>query len=381
MKNKIFIIAGEKSGDNLGGKLIREILKLNPDAKIKFIGGSRMEKNSSAKSLFPMSDINLMGFAEILPHALKLIRRIKETVQKITEFKPDVLITIDSPGFNFRVVKKLREADISTNYVHYVAPSVWAYKPERAKKTADLYDKLISIIPWEKPYFEAEGLQTEYFGHPLFEDLNFIDEAKKEEIRQYYNIKQEDKIISILPGSRKGEVDKHIDVLKTSLTELNNEESLRLFFLPTPEIENYLRQKLQDIDLKFEVISEVEEKQKLLQISDLAMVKSGTVALEVAALGTPYFIFYKANPISAWFIKRLININYANLINISANQEIIPELIQENFNTEKVINFSDKILKDSDFREELKKQMAIEVDKFKKESNPSTLIAENIIFS
>ena len=385
MINKIFIIAGEKSGDNLGGKLITELLKLNNQLEIKFIGGNKMQAALAAKqeeSPFSMQDINLMGFAEILPHAFKLIKRIGQTVTVIKKFKPDIVVTIDSPGFNFRVVKKLREYNglKNTKFIHYVAPSVWAYKPERAKKTARLYNKLISIIPWEKPYFEAEGLDTKYFGHPIFEDIHLVQEHEVNELRDKYNISEGDKIISVLPGSRAGEIKKHTNILRDGLKELfQKNHNLKIFLLPTKEVRKFLEREVAGWKLRCNIIDDEQEKQKILQISGLAMVKSGTVALEVAAQNVPHFIFYKANPISAWFLRRIINIKFANLINISANKEIVPELLQENFTCKKVIEISQQIMNNTTYKSQMMQEMAVEIAKFKAENNPSKLTAIEIL--
>ena len=169
---KIFIIAGEASGDQLGAGLLRALREKEDALEIKGIGGERMAAEEFA-SLFPMQEISLMGFAEILPHIPRLLKRIKQTVAAIEEFQPDAVITIDSPGFNFRVAKALREnGKIKAKMIHYVAPTVWAYKPERAQKTAALFDHLMVLLPFEPPYFEEVGLATSFVGHPVADDLD-----------------------------------------------------------------------------------------------------------------------------------------------------------------------------------------------------------------
>jgi len=357
----MFIIAGEKSGDNLGAKLISQIRVLKPEVMIHGIGGLRME-GVGLQSIFPMAQINLMGFLEILPHIFRLKKLINQTVDDIIKFTPDVLVTIDSPGFNFRVVKELRKRNLKTKYVHYVAPTVWAYKPERAAKTAKLYDLLLSIIPWEKPYFKKEGLKTEFIGHPLFEDISLLSYDKKIKYRSELGLNNNAKIISIMPGSRIGEIKKHKNILIETINKLLTEyRNIKFFILPTRENEQFVRSEFANLQ-EVSFISDEVEKQKLLQISDFAFVKSGTVALEVAALGVPHLIFYKINPLSYWLIRRMIKIKYANLINISADREIIPELIQEKFTAKNMYDKCSEIMNDG-FGKQIK-EMQDELEKF-----------------
>jgi lipid-A-disaccharide synthase len=340
-QKKIFIIAGEESGDNLGYKLIKNLKAINADINFIGIGGNKMAYEG-LHIIFPMQEINLMGFSEILPHIPRLLKRINQTVDLIIAEKPDILITIDSPGFNYRVAKKLKERNFQKPMLHYVAPSVWAYKPERAKKTAQLFDHLISIIPWENKYFESENLPTTFIGHPVFEDLNFLDEQQKNELKNKYSFFAQDKIIAILPGSRKGEVDRLLPIFIDAALEIYKAEpNAKFILMPTENLRNYVSEKAKKLPNCL-IICDTENKRNLLQICSAAIVKSGTVALEVAALKCPHIICYKVSDISHWLIRRMLNISFANLINISANKEIIHELIQEDCNSN---NISKEILK------------------------------------
>jgi lipid-A-disaccharide synthase len=289
-----------------------------------------------------MQEISLMGFLEVVPHLPKLIKRINETVDRIILEEPDVLVTIDSPGFNYRIAKKLKEREYNIKKIHFVAPSVWAYKAHRAKRTAQLFDHLISILPWEPPYFEKEGLRTTFIGHPIFEDLKFLSGDEKEIFRKDYNYNENDKVIAILPGSRMGELKRLLPVFIEAAKKITTSNANAKFILmPTENLRNEV--------VKFEheipnciTVSETEEKRKLLQVCDAAIVKSGTVALEVAALGCPNIICYKINAISHWLIRKMLYIDFANLINIAAKKEIIRELIQEDCTSD---NIAKEILK------------------------------------
>ncbi len=362
MKN-IFIIAGEKSGDNIGAKLIRSMKKQYAESEISFygIGGEEMEKEG-LKSLFPMREINFMGFLEIIPHLPNLINRINYTVSEILKINPQVVITIDSPGFNYRVAKKLRDKNFKGKLIHYVAPSVWAYKEKRAEKTAKLFDMLLCLLPWEPPYFEKHGLKTVYVGHPLFEDLNIISEVEKILLRKKL-APEGQKLISILAGSRETEVKKFLSIIKNALNLIRNNNDIKIAFLTVPHLENYLRENTKDINCIIE--SDISEKQKIIQASDFAIVKSGTVSLEVSALGCPQVVVYKINPISHFIIKSIVKIKYANLLNISANKEIITELIQNDFNAENLAKITLEFLDNPNISQEQLFQVSEELKKFR----------------
>ncbi len=344
---KIFIIAGEKSGDNLGGKLAKSIKKLDSNIELYGIGSEEMEKQGIS-SLFPMSEINLFGFAEIVPHLPNLLNRINQTVDEIIRINPDVVITIDSPGFNYRVVKKLRERNCRAKLVHYVAPSVWVYKENRALKTAKLFDMLLCLLPWEPPYFEKHGLKTAFIGHPVFEDLDFISDGEKQNLREKYLKGQNKKIISILPGSRLGELNRLLPIIKTSVQKLKERFDILPIFLGVPYLKELLEKNLSDIEDKI-IITDVAEKQKILQISDAGIVKSGTVSVEVSALKCPQVTFYKVNPISHAIIKMMIKTKYVNLVNVSAGREIIPEFVQYKVTPDNIVNNVIPLLENKDF--------------------------------
>ena len=334
-KKKIFIIAGEESGDNIGAKLIKNLKAKNNDLEFIGVGGQKMA-SEGLHTIFLMNEISLMGFMEIVPHLPNLIKRINETVNRIILEEPDVLITIDSPGFNYRVVKQLKKKNFNVKKVHYVAPSVWAYKPERAMKTAKLFDHLICILPWEPPYFEKEGLATSFVGHPVFEDLNFLSADEKAKLRKERSYDKSDKVIAILPGSRKGEVKRLLPVFTEAANKIYAQNANAKFILmPTESLRLDVVEYVHNIP-NCTIVSGTEIKRSLLQICDAAIVKSGTVALEVAALKCPYVTCYKINPITHWMIRKMLNIDYANLVNISAKKEIVRELIQDDCTSDEI---------------------------------------------
>jgi lipid-A-disaccharide synthase len=377
---KIFIIAGEESGDNLGAKLLKDLK--SEKLEINLIGGQNMERQGFS-SLFPISEINLMGFAEILPHIPNLLKRINETAEYIMDNNIDVVVTIDSPGFNYRVAKKLKDKKYNGKIIHYVAPTVWAYKPERAKKTANLFDHLMCILPWEKHYFEKEGLKTSYVGHPVFDNLKILSDDEKNIFKEGLinnntKVTADSKIISCLVGSRKGEIKNLLPIYIDALNLINEKyKNITFAFLNTDRMNDYVLDYLKSKDVKFNYFCETEreEKHKILQISDCAIVKSGTISLEVAALNCPHIICYKVNALSYYIIKKMVKIDNVNLVNISANidengvykndSEIIPELIQSECNAKNIFNQIAKILENNDYKQNMLSKIATQINKLR----------------
>jgi lipid-A-disaccharide synthase len=328
MAKKIFIIAGEESGDNIGAKIITAIKKQSKQ-KIEFygIGGDKMAK-TGLKSLFPMKELSLLGFLEIIPHLPKVFKRIKQTVEKIAEIQPDILVTIDSPGFNKRVAKQVKGSN--TKLVHIVAPSVWAYRPARAQKFAEIFDKLLCLLPIEPKYFEKEGLESKFIGHPIFEDIPEFSKKEIEGFRKKHSLKTDDVIISTLIGSRKGEIKKHLPIFCEAIEILRKKYHNLKVIIPTTKqhkivIEEYFKSK----KIPVIITDNMDEKFLGFEVSNAAIVKSGTVSLEVAAKKCPMVIAYKVNPISAYLLRKKILIKYVTLINILQDKPIIPEYLQE----------------------------------------------------
>ena len=210
---KIYIIAGEISGDFIGAKIIQNLKQLHSNIELLGIGGPQMIE-TGLKTLFSISEINMMGFFEILPHIFRLKKRIIQTAQNITSHSPDLLITIDSPGFTYRVAKLAKTLNPKLKMVHIVAPSVWAYKPERAAKYAQIYDHLLALLPFEPPYFEQVGLSCTYIGHPIIQQHFYPD---KKSLREEFTIEATTKVISVTPGSRIGEISRHMPVFRKAL--------------------------------------------------------------------------------------------------------------------------------------------------------------------
>jgi lipid-A-disaccharide synthase len=324
---RIFITAGEESGDILGGDLLKSLKELGGSTlDIKGIGGRRMEAEG-LNSLFPMHELSLMGLAEILPKIPRLQRRIKQTAEAIAEFKPDIILTIDSPDFNFRVIKHLPESCREDAFkVHYVAPTVWAWRPKRARKVARLYDGIMCLLPFEPPYFQKEGMEAVFVGHPM---TRILQNHNVKRFQEKYQLDPSFTCFGVLFGSRVSEIKRMGTVLQKSLEPLVTEIPHACVIAPTlPHLEAHVREIVRSFECPVIITSSPDDKADALKNCQIAAATSGTVGLELAVLGVPHVIGYKMNRLSYEIIKRLATTRYAHLGNIILNRPIIPEFIQ-----------------------------------------------------
>lgn len=330
----IYIVAGEASGDLLGAHLMRSLRTQMKQREVKKrriffsgVGGDKMTAQG-LETLFPCYELSLMGFVEILPYILRTMARIDLVVQDIMLKQPDMIITIDSPGFCFRVVKKLRKQGLKSKFVHYVAPTVWAYKPERAGKCKKLFDHLLLLLPFEKPYFDEVGLPCTFVGHPVVCETKTGDGAA---FRAKYEISDRTTLFCLLPGSRTSEIDRHMPIFTRAVAMLATLYPSITLVLAVPEYAmNHLFPYLNTSPFRIIIAENEEDKRNAMAASQFAFVKSGTVALEAAMANVPMLVTYKVNSLSAWWLRRMITTKYANLINVLLGKEIIPELLQEN---------------------------------------------------
>ena len=325
---EIYLIAGEPSGDHLGARLMAA-LKSQTSDQVRFsgIGGPEMAKQGLS-SLFPMSELTVMGLAEVLPRLPNLLRRIGETAKHILNTKPDVVVTIDAPDFSLRVAKKIHGKSIPL--VHYVAPSVWAWKPGRAKKIAPVLDHLMTLLPFEPPYFEKEGRASTFVGHSILEsDAANGDGAG---FRARHDIEPTAKVLCVLPGSRQSEVKFLLPVLLETIKHLDR-SNLRIILPAVVTVEATIKQAIAswpaEISKLLTIVTGDEEKIDAFAASDAAIAASGTVALELALARVPYVTIYKFNALTAIIARRLVKTPFANIINVLLDQEAVPELIQE----------------------------------------------------
>jgi lipid-A-disaccharide synthase len=322
---KIFLIAGEPSGDILGARLMAGIKRATkPSVQFVGVGGERMEKEG-LETLFPMTELSVMGVAEIVPHLPRLLRRISETARAIRDVEPDMIVTIDAPAFCFRVLKRLRNLAIIK--VHYVAPTVWAWRPWRARKIAPLVDHLMVLLPFEPPYFDAVGLSTTFVGHPVLE--SDTGKADVMEFRLAHNIAPEVPLLCLLPGSRRGELAKLLPPFKEAVQRLSLKfPDLRIVVPTLGGLAPALRAELQSWAMPIIVVEGERDKFNAMAAADVALAASGTVALELALMGVPNVIAYRVHPITAIIVSRLMKVKYVNLVNFLVDRPAVPEFLQ-----------------------------------------------------
>jgi len=379
IKMKIYIIAGENSGDFIGGLLIKA-LKLEGKERfgeIQFhgVGGQQMEL-AGLHSLFPLNKINMMGFVEVLPHIFRINQLINQTVEDILVCGAHMVITIDSPGFTFRVAKKIRDIAPHVKLVHIVAPSVWAYKPGRAKKYAKIYDHMFALLPFEPTYFTAKGMSSICIGHPVLEQAFYSGSLG---LREEMTIDNETKAVAVTPGSRRGELSRHMPIIRKVFDELSTTHKIQVIFVQSDESNiRFISKFLAGAKFSYSFSM---DRLKAFAVSDCALAKSGTNTLEIAASGTPMIVGYKLNPITFAILKMFIKIKYASLINIIPNREIIPEYIQSDFTVENIVLALSELLSDpkrskSQVAEAQKVLQSIGLNSSKK---PSTVAAKIIL--
>lgn len=340
MSYKIYIIVGEESGDILAAPLMVELKKQLKDVEFLGIGGKRMQKEG-LKSLFPMQELSVMGIAEVLPKLPKLINRINQTVADVEKQNPDIIITVDSPDFCFRVIKKVKSRKkINAIAVHYVAPSVWAWRAGRAKKIAKFLDHIFTLLPFEPPYFEKEGLKSSFVGHPMVENPE-ITGADANYFRQKYGFNDNDRIISILAGSRNSELKYMLPIFSEAIEKIKDiDKNIKIISPTLPNIED----KVKDAFEKLGVLIITDDKYSAFKASELAIATSGTVALELAVLGTPTIIGYKVGYISSKLAKLLVKTKYVSLPNIILQKEVIPELLLEGCTAGRIVKETEQLL-------------------------------------
>ena len=340
---KIFIIAGEDSGDKLGSAIIdglREVTDVPP--KFVGIGGNGMISRG-LESIFPMSELSVMGFVEIASKYKSLKKRLNQTISSILDEKPDILLTIDAPEFCFRVAKKVKLLNKNIAVAHYVAPTVWAWRSNRAKQISNFIDQILALFPFEPRYFHDVGVRCDFVGHPIVSET-LADDESVTEFKKAYSLTDEP-VILCLPGSRKSEIDRLMPIFGETLEKFSNALPNARFILPsTPDVYEYSKKFLdcmpKDIIFltpeKFGVEKYLEFKKASFKLSQLALAASGTVSLELAANNTPMVIGYDMNFLSRKIIGLMLKIDTVNLVNLVTGNRNIPECIGSNFNSEKL---------------------------------------------
>lgn len=321
----IFLIAGEPSGDAIGARLMAA-LKARTAGAVRFVGvgGERMAVEGLT-SIFPMSDITLFGAAEVIPKVPLIFRRVREAVAAIRKAQADAVVSIDVPGFAFRVVERLGSS--GTPRIHYVAPTVWAYRPGRARKIARFLDHLMVLLPFEPPYFEREGLDCTYVGHPVLEEGAGGGDGPG--FRARHGIPVEARLLAVLPGSRQSEVGRLLPIFGKAIERLAPQfPGLHLVVPTVASVRAEVAAAVAGWAVPAIVTEGAGEKYDAFAASDAALAASGTVSLELGLAGVPMVIAYKMNLLSAVWLRLLLRVKHVTLINIVLDRDIVPEYLQ-----------------------------------------------------
>ena len=326
---RFFLIAGEPSGDRLGAALMDGLQALVPGVECAGIGGPAMQARG-VRSLFPMAELSIMGIAEVLPKYFQLKRRIAEAARAALAFAPDALITIDSPDFCLRVAALVKASRPDLRVIHYVAPSVWAWRPGRAKKMARSVDHVLALLPFEPPFMQAAGMSCDFVGHPVVAEPLASDAEK-------YLMSGTYPLILTLPGSRNGEVARLAPVIGAVLARVKAVHPTARVALPTvAAVADLVRDLTRDWPIAPEIITDPARKRAAFAMADVALAASGTVSLELAANACPMVIAYKLHPVSHWLMRRAALVDTVTLVNLVSETRVVPEFLGPDCRAEKI---------------------------------------------
>ena len=340
VSKKVMISTGEPSGELYGALLAREVKRKWPDTEIFGIGGSNMEWEG-VDLIAPIS--NVIGFTEALKHFGDVRKHLKTAKEELTKRRPDILVLIDYPDFNLALAKKARSAGVPVLY--YVSPQVWAWRKRRVKKIASLVNKIALLFPFEADCYRDTGLPCEFVGHPLTETINII--KTKDALKQDLGLLPDRPVITLLPGSRPAEIQRHIPVIKDIAAKVNRD--MPEFQIVIPLVQGTaISYKLMDY---ITVIGG--RTREAVASSEVCAVASGTATLEAALIGTPMIVFYMVSPLTFLLGKLLITVDYISLVNLLSGKKVVSELIQNEATAENIFSEIKKILNDTSYRDSM----------------------------
>ncbi len=363
---KIFILTGEPSGDKLASTVITKLQQSHSDIEYLSVGGSHLNK-LGIKSIYDLKEITYIGFTSVILNLFKIRNKINETVNKIIEFNPDILFSVDSPDFTLRVAEKVKSINPNIKTIHYVAPQVWVWREGRVKNFKKFLDHVLLLFNFEKKYFDKENIKNTFVGHPLLES--------KENVKTDLSSMIDDnkKIISLFAGSRTSETNILLPIL-IDFIKLMNEKFNKYDFVfhATNQSKDLIKNEIKKKDFSnVEVISDEKIKTQILSNSTFAVAKSGTVSLEICNLKIPSIIIYKMNFINFLIVKFLVKTKFANIINIINQKEVIPELIQKECNAKEIFRSVVYFLKNPDLMKKQINEVNNTLDEIKSKTSSS----------
>ena len=347
----IAIVAGESSGDLLGSHLIKSLKSIRPDLKFIGIAGPKMIKEG-AVSFFSMEELSIRGYFEALRKLFRLLKLRKNLLNQILDAKPDLFIGIDAPDFNFWIERQLKKKGVPV--IHYVSPSIWAWRKNRLRKIKKSIDHMLTIFPFEKNIYLKANIQASFVGHPLAEMIPLHSNRKKAQDK--LKIIKANKVIALLPGSRQGEVRWHAQLLIDSAIEISKSVRDTKFLVPLPTRETYeifSKTLFKNTNTELDIQLLIGHASDAINAADLVIVASGTATLETALYKKPMIVIYKMSSISWQILKRLRYLPYISLPNILLNKFLVPELLQDDATPQNISDKTIEILKDVAYRKNL----------------------------
>lgn len=367
---KLFLIAGEPSGDRLGAALMAGLKTLAP---VEFAGvGGPLMQAEGMESLFPMEELSVMGIAEVLPKYFPLKRRIRQAAEAVLASGAEALITIDSPDFCLRVAALVKVARPDFRTIHYVAPSVWAWRPGRAAKMARVIDHVLALLPFEPPYMTAAGMTCDFVGHPVVAEPLASAEEKAAFAGQ-------GPLLLALPGSRKGEVTRLAPVFGEVVARLKTRHPDLRVALPTVRgVAGLVRELTAGWAVAPEIIEDPAGKRGAFAAADVALAASGTVSLELAANGCPMVVAYDMHPLTLWLMRRAARIDTVTLVNLVSETRVVPEFIGPDCRADRIAPALEAVLADPTVQ---KAAMALTMERLGKGGEPPGLRAARSVLA
>ena len=334
MGKKVIVIAGEPSGDLHGSHLIKNLKEISPEIEISGLGGPQM-KAAGAEIYYDLTNLAVIGFFEVLKNIDKFKSAFKLLLKKIDQVKPDVVVLIDYPGFNLKIAKEIKKRNISI--IYYISPQVWAWGKNRIKTIRKLVDKMIVVFKFEEDLYKKEKIDAYFAGHPLIDIVKPVN--SKDETFLNYNLDSSNPIITLMPGSRENEICKNLPIMLESANLIHEKiQDAQFLLIQSNSVESSIyEQEVKKSNLPVRLI--VNNVYDILNITDFALICSGTATLEATILTVPMAIIYKVSFLSWLFIRSLIRIPYIGLVNIVANKKIAPEFIQYDARPESISEF------------------------------------------
>jgi len=351
MIHRVMMIAGEVSGDVHGAGVVRELKRRQPSIDIYGIGGEKM-KNEGMTLTYHVSELSFMGFMEVLKH-LPLIRSVEQTLEQLLVLKrPDVVVLIDYPGFNLRFARKAKKYGVKV--IYYISPQVWAWKKGRVKKMQGVVDTMLVVFPFEVEIYKKEGIDVRFVGHPLLEELNV--EFSRDQFCKRFSVDPSKKILALIPGSRRQEVQNLFSVMARSAAVLQADDDCAIVVGIAPNLHEKMFMTFLPPNISLHFVENATH--EAMKYAELAIVTSGTATLETACFETPMIVVYRTSWLTYLIARALVRVKNIGLVNIVAGKTIVPELIQQNVTVQKIVELASSLLNDGPRRAAMKKDLS-----------------------